>query len=353
MELTRKIYSFGLAAVFVALAGALPARAQTGGATGKVTLQDGTLCAGCIIVLDRQEIKGSYKVKTNKKGEFIYIGLPTGNYKVTLENPSGQTLFFFGGKHIGMGDPTQIDFDMPKEAKSQAEAHPEEIKKMEEQQKEAKQMAGLKGLFEEGNTLYAAKNYTDAMGKFEQALPLASGKNRVAVLERLADTYDKAKQTDKAIATYQQAIEVDPQNGDLHNNLGNLYANGGKVEEAKAEFQKAADINPGGASQYYFNLGAVLYNTGKMDDAVEAFKKCSSIDPQKADAYFWLGLALSGKMTTGADGKVNTPPGTLEAFQKYLEIAPTGPNAEAAKAQIQIIQGSVDTQYSKKKKKTS
>ncbi len=351
MELTRKVYGFGLAAVLIILTGAIPARAQTGGATGKVTLQDGTLCAGCMVILDRQEIKGSYKVKTNKKGEFIYIGLPMGNYKVTLQNPSGQTLFFFGGKHIGMGDPTQIDFDMPKEAKSQQTEHPEIQQKMEEQQKEQKQMAGLKGLFEEGNALMDQKNYAEASAKFQQALPLATGKNKLVILERLADSYDKAKQTDKALETYKQAIEADPQNGDLHNNLGNLYANSGKVEEAKAEFQKAADVNPGGAAQYYFNLGAVLYNTGKMDDAVEAFKKCSAVDPQKADAYFWLGLALSGKMTTGADGKVNTPPGTLEAFQKYLEIAPTGPNAEAAKAQIQIIQGSVDTQYSKKKKK--
>ncbi len=351
MDFLKKMYGLGLVAVFIVLAGAVPARAQTGAAQGKVTLQDGTLCVGCWIILDRQEIKGSYKVKTNKKGEFIYIGLPTGNYKVTLQNPSGQTLFFFNGKHIGMGDPTQIDFNLPKEEKEQQAAHPEIQQKIEEQQKEAKQLAGLKGLYEEGNALMQQKDYAGASAKFEQALPMAQGKNKLAVLERLADSYTEAKQYDKAVATYQQALAIDAQNGDIHNNLGNIYANTGKIDEAKAEFQKAAEINPGGASQYYFNYGAVLYNTGKMDDAADAFKKCISIDPKKADAYFWLGLALSGKMTTSSDGKVVTPPGTLEAFQKYLEIAPTGPNAEAAKAQIQIIQGSVDTEYSKKKKK--
>lgn len=351
MESTRKKCGLGLAAIIIVLAWAIPGHAQTGGVTGKATLQDGTICVGCTVLLDRQEIKGSYKCKTNKKGEYIYIGLPTGTYKLTLENPNGQAIFYIT-RRIGLGDPTVIDFDLPKEAKTQAAAHPEETQKLEQQQKEAKQMAGLTGLFNEASALFDQKKYPEAAEKFQQALPMATGKNKIVVLERLADTYDKAKQTDKAEEAYKQVIELDPTNGDIHNNLGNLYASSGKVEEAKAEFQKASEVNPTGAAGYYFNLGAVLYNTGKMDDAAEAFKKCLSIDSKKVDAYFWLGLALSGKMTLDKDGKVLAPPGTLEAFQKYLELAPTGPNAEAAKAQIQMIQGTVDTSFSKKKKKS-
>lgn len=350
MALTRNVYGFGLTAIFVVLAGAIPTLAQTGGVTGKATLQDGTLCVGCTILLDRQEIKGSYKVKTNKKGEYIYIGLPTGTYKLTLENPNGQALFYIT-RRITLGDPTQIDFDLPKEAKTQAVANPEQAQQLEEKQKEAKQMAGLTGLFNEATALLDEKKYPEAIDKFQQALPLATGKNKLVVMQRLADSYDKAKQTDKAEETYKQVIELDPTNGDMRNNLGNLYAKTGKVDEAKAEFQKAAEVNPAGAAGYYFNLGVVFYNTGKMDDAAEAFKKCLSVDPSKADAYFWMGLALSGKMTLDKDGKVIAPPGTLEAFQKYLELAPTGPNVEAAKAQIQMIQGTVDTSFSKKKKK--
>jgi tetratricopeptide (TPR) repeat protein len=350
MDWTRKNYGFGLAAVFVILAAAVPALAQTGGAMGKVTLQDGTLCDKCIVVLDRQEIKGHYQVKTNKKGQFVYIGLPMGSYKIILENPSGQTLFFFNGKHISSGDPTQIDFDLPKELKAQQEAHPEIEQKMQEQQKEQKQMAGLKSLFTEANGLYTDKKYPEAADKYEQALPLATGKNKLVVLERLADSYDKAKQTDKAIATYQQALQLDPQNGNLHNNLGNVYANMGKVDEAKAEFQKAAEVDPTGASQYYFNFGAVLYNTGNMDEAVTSFKKAIDLDPKFANAYFWLGQALMGKATTGAGGKVVAAPGTKEAFETYLKLDPNGPNVQAAQALLQTIEGGVDTEYNKKKK---
>jgi hypothetical protein len=38
-------------------------------------------------------------------------------------------------------------------------------------------------------------------------------------------------------------------------------------------------------------------------------------------------------------------PGTAEAFQKYLELAPTGPNAEAAKGMLTAIGSTVDTKY--------
>jgi hypothetical protein len=62
-------------------------------------------------------------------------------------------------------------------------------------------------------------------------------------------------------------------------------------------------------------------------------------------------------MTIGADGKITAPPGTIEAFQKYLELAPNGKDAEGAKAMLQQLGSSVETKFvdpnakSSKKKK--
>jgi hypothetical protein len=44
------------------------------------------------------------------------------------------------------------------------------------------------------------------------------------------------------------------------------------------------------------------------------------------------------------------PPGTAEAFQKYLELQPTGNYADAAKQMLASIGGSVETSYGNKKK---
>jgi hypothetical protein len=58
---------------------------------------------------------------------------------------------------------------------------------------------------------------------------------------------------------------------------------------------------------------------------------------------------LISKATTDKSGKVIPAPGTEEALNKYLELQPTGPNAEAAKGMLQYIGSSVETSYGKKK----
>jgi len=70
--------------------------------------------------------------------------------------------------------------------------------------------------------------------------------------------------------------------------------------------------------------GAVLTNAGKGDDAIAAFDKCIAADPTRADAYYQKGVNLIGKATLQGD-KTIAPPGTAEAFNKYLELQPPAP----------------------------
>src|SRR5581483_6492233 len=231
--------------------------------------------------------------------------------------------------------------------------NPEMVKQIEQQEKEQKQYTGLKQLFDQGQALYNEKKYAEAAAMFEQALPLAKDKNVPIVLSRLADTYHKARQLDKAQEYYVKAIEAKPDDASLHNNLGNVYADMGKTTEAVAEFQKAAQIDPPGASRYYFNLGAIMYNQGKMDEAASAFKKATELDPKFADAYFLLGQSLMGKMTMDASGKVITVPGTAEALKEYLTLEPTGEYAAQAQGMLQTIEGKVETEFKAQKKKKS
>ncbi|MGB7593869.1 MAG: carboxypeptidase-like regulatory domain-containing protein, partial [Terriglobia bacterium] len=74
----------GVVVLLAAFAFTVSAFAQTGGLTGKCTGQDGQPLAGYTIQVERQEMRWSSHVKTNKKGEYTYIGLAPGNYKLTL-----------------------------------------------------------------------------------------------------------------------------------------------------------------------------------------------------------------------------------------------------------------------------
>ncbi len=344
----------GLSVILAAFAMTLPGLAQTGGLTGKVTLQDGGPCVKCTVQIERQEIKGNYHVNTNKKGEYVYVGLPIGNYKITFLDADGHQLFNFSGKHVGLGDPTDASLDMAKEmatAKKEQQANPQVQQQMQEQAKEQKQFSGLKQLFDQGNALFAQGQYDQAAAAFDQAAALAKDKNLVAVLTREADSYHKARQNDKAVEIYQKAIAGSPGDASLHNNLGSVYADMGKIPEAQQEFEKSAQLDPASASRAYFNLGVVMYNKGKMDEAGAALKKALELDPKYADAYFLEAQALMGKATLTPDGKVVAAPGTIEALQTYLKLDPNGKYAQSAQAMLQSITGKVETEVKVEKKK--
>jgi tetratricopeptide (TPR) repeat protein len=151
----------------------------------------------------------------------------------------------------------------------------------------------------------------------------------------------------KAAEAYQKAIIIKPDDAAYHNNYALVLAKNKKFEEAQTELTKAAQLDPQQAGKYYFNLGAVYVNTGQNDPAAEAFKKALELDPNYAEAYYQLGLTLFAKATTTADGKIIPPAGTAEAFNKYLEVAPTGPNADSAKAMLEAMGSKVETQFEK------
>lgn len=355
---TRRL--MGVAIVFATFVTCIPAFAQTGGLTGKCTGEGGVALVGYTVQVERSEIKWVSHVKTNKRGEYTYIGLMPGMYKVSLIGPDGKVMYYQTQK-VGLGDPTVVDFNMAQvmaDAKKTQASNPEYQKQLAEQ----KQTANLKEVFEQGRALYAQKQYKEAAAVFEKALPLANPKNVPVVLGQLAETWAKAASTEtdrdartadqaKALDYYNKVLEITPDDATVHNNIGNLYADMGKVTEAAAEFNKAAALDPTHASGYYYNLGAIMVNKGEMDAAAAALKKATDIDPTNAQAWYWYGMALMGKAQVKPDGTMVAAPGTIEAFQTYLKLEPTGPFAPQAQASIDSFQTKADLEFKARKKK--
>ena len=78
---------------------------------------------------------------------------------------------------------------------------------------------------------------------------------------------------------------------------------------------------------------------------MSAFKKAIDADPNYADAQYQYGIYLTSQAKTDASGKVTAVPGTIEAFQKYLDLKPDGPFAESAKGMITMLGGTVSTTF--------
>jgi len=124
----------------------------------------------------------------------------------------------------------------------------------------------------------------------------------------------------------------------IYTNQGNSYLKLKRIPEAEAAYSKAAALsdNPGLA---YFNLCATYYNQGDTANALTACDKAIAADPKKADAYFIKGSVLMGNATVEAGGKTTFPPGTAEALQMYMKLAPNGGHAADVKAMLDFIQG--------------
>ena len=319
-----------------------------------------------------------YTLKLNKKGEYFSLGIAPGKYKATLFGPDGKELFHFGGIQVGLDELTQ-DFDLKKEQQAAASGQgltPEQLKAQQEAQAKAqKESTTVKALNEKLST---AKTAADA-GDFETAISTMTeatqmDPTRDLLFFKLGDYYrmsapkqtdpaEKQKRYEAAATNYQKAIDMRTANPDpkdtksnetmaaYYNNLAEAYAKSGKIDDAVKNYNKAAELDPPRAGQYNFNIGAVLTNAGKVDDAITAFDKVIAADPTKADAYYWKGVNMIGKATLKGD-KMVAPDGTADAFNKYLELAPTGPYAQPAKDMLASIGASVETGFKKQKAAT-
>jgi tetratricopeptide (TPR) repeat protein len=238
--------------------------------------------------------------------------------------------------------------------------NPEQLKQQQESQaKVAKENITIKALNEK---LAAAKKAADA-GDFDTATKTLTeatemdptkdllwaklGDYTLSSASKQTDSAAKSKAFDDDYTDYQKAIDLKQKaaaadaskNADAnkalasyYNNMGKAAASDGKTEEAVKAYNQAAQLDPGSAGLYFFNLGGTLTNANIKNDpqmrkaAVEAFDKAIAADPNKADSYYWKGTNLIGAATLQGD-KMIAPPGTAEAFQKYLDLAPTGPPA--------------------------
>src|SRR5579863_4406473 len=162
------VWKFALVLFF----SAVPLMAQTGGVEGTAVGVNGEKLIKYPIVIERQEIKETYKTKTDKHGHFIYIGLPPGSYKVTLEDPEGHTLFSLG-KHVGIGDPTDFDINLAKEQSAQNALA---------QIQSAKQSEALKQAFDQATALYNQQKYDEAAQAFAKVVSLANPKDSAGLL---------------------------------------------------------------------------------------------------------------------------------------------------------------------------
>jgi len=115
-------------------------------------------------------------------------------------------------------------------------------------------------------------------------------------------------------------------------NLGQALGRSGKPDDAAKAYEAAATANPAMAGTALYNEAATYFNANKLTEAAAAADKAIAADPKRAESYYIKASALVPNATIDPQTKKFVlPPGCLEAYQEYLELAPTGGHAEDVK----------------------
>jgi tetratricopeptide (TPR) repeat protein len=397
-----------LSAVF-----ALPALSQTATVHGVAKDAEGKPITDAEVTWHNTDTGRTFKLKTNKKGEYFSLGIDVGTYTITLSK-DGKELDKASNFKVQSGD-VSFDFDL-KQSQEQAVQETakekglttEQVKQMQEQQEKiANYNKNIVAVNEKLKVASADEqanppNYDAAIATLNEATQMAPNEDLVwfrlggAYLDSAKSQTDPAEKTKRYAEAYndlQKAIDIRKSKDAGSGAPGAAAANGqgappapaaksavqtvtdnqrlaayydnfaaaaariGKSDDAVNGYQQAAQLDPQHAGQYYFNLGAVLANSNTTNDpkirkqAIDAFDKAIAADPNHADAYFWKAQNLVGMATTDSSGKIVAPEGTNEAYQKCLDLQPNGPHADEAKQMLTALNATVETSYGKKSTK--
>lgn len=168
------------------------------------------------------------------------------------------------------------------------------------------------------------------------------------------------KKYDDAETAYKKVIELSANAkapkpdilGMAHSGLGEIYARSGKVPEANAEYAEAAKADPAKAGFYLRNEAVIFFQSNNAQAQIAAAQEAIKADPNQAVLYYIIGQGLVQQATVDPKTqKIILPPGCADAYQKYLELAPTGPYAADAQGILAQAGQKVSSSYKAEKKK--
>jgi len=258
-----------------------------------------------------------HEATTNKKGEWAFLGLGTGNWNMTA------TVKGF----LPVSKPLYV---------SQLSINPKVTVRLQ------KTSTGGGGIIqdettfvflEKANQLFKEKKYDEAIASYQQFMEKNPTAYQVSL--SIADCYQEKGEIEKAIELYNKIIEqakTDQAMGKemtakAQAGIGNCYLRQNKLQEAQNFFKQSVDNSPNDEILAY-NVGEIYFKNGKFDDALHYFDLAAQIKPDWPDPYLKLGYVFLNK----ADNA-----NAISKLEKFLSLEPEGKRAALAKDIINAI----------------
>ena len=339
----RSHFITSIAAVAVLLCSAASISAQVGQLRGTVRLigADGQPApvAGATIDVFRTDLPGEYHTKSEKKGDWVFAGLPyVGTYIVAISAPGAQANAKGGvkaGREIPVdvllapGDGKRLTLEEAKaavaggssssgggsESAANKARREEMLKKGKELDESNKKNANINQVvgdaFKAGNAALNAKNYDEALKQYDIGLAADADQPSLLTNKTLAL---KARGVDK----YNTAIQ-------MKDDDANKAAKAAGLESAKADFKAAVDA----ANKAADLLSKIPAATDPNDQKQQVVNKYLALSA-RAEAYRLFVTKVDASQADAA----------AAAFQDYIAVE-TDP-AKKSKAQLDMAQMLLD-----------
>lgn len=305
-----KSYRWTAVAAAFGILTATEALAQRGAVRGKLIDEQGKPLEGiaCKIELEGGGGRAS-TVVTKKDGSFVKAGLLVGNYVVTCEKD--------GFRPLPIAAPVTAFEQIDLGTNTMYPLAPGELSE--------KEHARATELLEKFNI---ASNSDDHQGTLTSLFELQKLMPESAEVHfNIASTYEKLGDPDKALEFYQKTVELKPEFYEAWLAIADIYGKKKSWPEAAAAMKKAVDLKATDPI-VLFNYAVYAQNAGDVVAAESAYRKTLEIDPGRALAHYQLGLIEVSREQNDA---------AIAHFEKFLELAPTDPQAEAAKGVIEAL----------------
>ena len=321
----RTLLSRAVLALAVLLAAsAAPALAQSV-VRGKVVDAQGKPVPDAVILFEAQGVNRKTQTKTDRNGDFLQVGLGSGEYKITAskEGVGSQTL----PGRVSQGQNPPINFTLTPAAPAGtglgSAADKEAAVKL--QAMAAQALDHMKA----GRNDEAITAFTELTLK----VPTCAD-----CYYNLGVAHTNKKAYAEAEAAYKKVVELKPDSAEAYTGLANIYNAQKKFDLAAeasanaAKYSTGAAGAAGGSAEAIYNQGVILFNAQKFPEAKTQFESAVKTDPNMAMAHYQLG------MTALNLGDFNLAVSSLES---YLKLDPNGPKAAEVKASLPALQSMV------------
>ena len=316
----RALSKFAAGAVIVFLtAGLAIGQAGRGIARmgGAVVDKDGKPVQGAKVTALFDEPGGStFETTTDRKGEWVFMGVGTGNWLVTAAAKG----------YLPVTVNTYV---------RQLEKNPKVTLKLEKQAVGSgvvQDEATFQSL-EEGNAFFKDGKYETALTMYEEFL--AKNPGAYQVLLNIGDCYREKGEYDKAVEKYNQLIAQSAGDVTMGKNLsakglaaiGLCFMKQGKLAESQDYFKRSIEMAPQDENLPY-NVAEIYFSNQNTEEAIRYFEMAIQIKPDWPDPYYRVALAYLNK---------GDNPKAIENLEKFIKLEPETERTAQAKAILEAI----------------